>query len=358
LDKKTIATGARRLRVLDALRGLAAISVVLFHFTSGYGNVVKPHTPRLTYTFNYGYLGVELFFVISGFVILMTLEKSKSLVDFAVSRFARLYPPYIACGCITAVFIYLVGFNPQHITAKDGLIGLVMMSELTARPALDPSYWSLTYEVIFYIFAVLVYLSLEVRRIEIPCLIWLAIAFAGHLATGFQDAHNRIAVLLNVEYSFLFVLGMMVCRLSSGERSLLTWFTLAAAFGMSAFGARKHQELPVLVFMALIALFVGAVWLGAIGRLKLLEVAPLLLLGDISYSLYLVHQIAGYWVIERLEHAGVHSCLAIGVAVLSAIVTAVAIRSLVELRVQRAIRSAFAARFGGKPRLRSFQASA
>ena len=70
-----------------------------------------------------------------------------------------------------------------------------------------------------------------------------------------------------------------------------------------------------------------------------LNIAPLLFLGQISYSLYLVHQIAGYWVIQHLEGVGWDPDHAIWAAVMCAIVVATGVRNWVEVPAQKAIRS-------------------
>ena len=76
---------------LDALRGMAAMAVVVFHYTTrARNNGVQ------LFDFEIGHYGVQLFFCVSGFVIYWTLERSKTLMDFAVSRFSRLYPAYWA----------------------------------------------------------------------------------------------------------------------------------------------------------------------------------------------------------------------------------------------------------------------
>src|SRR3954469_15102112 len=82
-----------RLEGLDGLRGIAAASVMVYHYTAWYPFL---HGFDLTPAFPYGIFGVELFFVISGFVIFMTLERTRSLGQFAAARFARLYPAFLA----------------------------------------------------------------------------------------------------------------------------------------------------------------------------------------------------------------------------------------------------------------------
>lgn len=82
-----------RLAEVDALRGIAAMSVVLFHYTTRFTELfAPPYSP--TISFQNGHYGVNLFFIISGFVIFMTLERTSKPMDFVISRFSRLFPAY------------------------------------------------------------------------------------------------------------------------------------------------------------------------------------------------------------------------------------------------------------------------
>src|SRR5690348_9141450 len=80
-----------RIKGLDALRGVAACSVLVFHYTTNYQRVYGHHG-AMPFSFPYGPFGVQLFFLISGFVIFMTLEKTSRPSDFVRSRFSRLFP--------------------------------------------------------------------------------------------------------------------------------------------------------------------------------------------------------------------------------------------------------------------------
>lgn len=98
----------KRLYQIDLFRFIAALMVVLFHYTFR-GFIVNSSIvafPFLGFIFKYGYLGVDLFFMISGFVIYMSIENS-SLLNFLKSRIVRLYPAFWICVSITALFIYL-----------------------------------------------------------------------------------------------------------------------------------------------------------------------------------------------------------------------------------------------------------
>ncbi len=87
----------KRYQELDSLRGVAALMVVVFHFTMG--------RKEGQYLFNLGNTGVELFFIISGFVIFMSINKMKNSKEFIINRFTRLYPTYWTCVTFTFILI-------------------------------------------------------------------------------------------------------------------------------------------------------------------------------------------------------------------------------------------------------------
>jgi peptidoglycan/LPS O-acetylase OafA/YrhL len=317
---------------------MAALAVVLYHYTFGYTQVVGKHMPGLDLIATNGHLGVNLFFIISGFVILMTLERSAKAADFSVSRFARLWPAYLVCGGFTSLVIVVLGFNPQGLTVGDALLNVLMLNKVIGNVPIDPSYWTLTYEVLFYAGAAMIFFGLKLKRIEWACLAWLGLAFVARVSS-FDQNHLRLGVLLGVDFCHFFVLGMMIYLISQRRNSWLTMSTAILAFAMTLFGpAFNPGAMKLWQFMLLTALFAMVVWLVAERKIDFLNVAPLLFLGEISYSLYLVHQIAGYWVIRHLEAVGWDPDHAIWAAVLCAIVVATGVRKWVEVPAQKAIR--------------------
>jgi peptidoglycan/LPS O-acetylase OafA/YrhL len=327
-----------RLQGLDSLRGLAALAVVLYHYTFGYTQVVGKHMPGLDLIATDGHFGVYLFFIISGFVIFMTLERSAKAIDFSVSRFARLWPPYLVCAALTSLLIVVMDFNPHHLTVGDALLNVLMMNKVIGNVSIDLSYWTLTYEVLFYAGAATIFFGLKIKRIEWACLAWLGLSFAARVSS-FDQHHARLGVLLGVGFCHFFVLGMMIYLISQRRNSWLTMTTAVLAFAMTLFGpAFNPGSIKLWQYILLNALFALVVWLVAERKIRFLNVAPLLFLGEISYSLYLVHQIAGYWVIRYLEGVGWDPDHAIWAAVLCAIVVATCVRKWVEVPAQKSIR--------------------
>ena len=141
-----------RLKQLDSLRGFAALWVVIFHFSFGTkrwfeadeqtkGASIAPFLTNLE-----GLIPVYLFFIISGFVILMTLEQRQNLADFVVSRFARLFPAYWTCLAITIAVAVAWPMSVQPISPVVVLGNITMLQDFLAIQHIESVYWSLSVE--------------------------------------------------------------------------------------------------------------------------------------------------------------------------------------------------------------------
>ena len=142
--------GKTRLNILDALRGIAALGVVLYHYTTVY--VSKFGFPGSTIVFldssaNVGRYGVELFFIISGFVISMSIEKTDDIKLFAISRFSRLFPTFWFAVLFTSVFVFI---SRGQFDLSQFIANLTMVPNLLGYKNIDGSYWTLLYELVFY----------------------------------------------------------------------------------------------------------------------------------------------------------------------------------------------------------------
>jgi peptidoglycan/LPS O-acetylase OafA/YrhL len=147
-------------------------------------------------------------------------------------------------------------------------------------------------------------------------------------------------VLLNIEYANLFVLGMMLYYGSQRRTRRLTLPTFCAALLMTLFPPEfnaGHLSQPVYVTM--IVVFCVLIWLVAQSKGKLLDLKPLVFLGEISYSLYLIHQMAGFAVIRMLLHLGIGTNLAILFTISLMIGIASCLRAFVEKPAERWIKS-------------------
>ncbi|MGH3390425.1 MAG: acyltransferase family protein, partial [Actinomadura sp.] len=155
------------MRELDLLRFLAALGVLLFHYTGFGGGGPWPEPARAVFptlgeVTRYGYLGVDLFFVISGFVILMSAW-GRGPGDFAVSRVVRLMPAYWA-AVLLGLAIYLV-FGLGQGRPATVLPNLTMLQGGLGVRNVDAVFWTLWVELHFYVLmAILLTIGLTYRR--------------------------------------------------------------------------------------------------------------------------------------------------------------------------------------------------
>lgn len=149
MPHQPIAQSPNRLTEIDALRGLTAIAVVLFHYTTRYMGLYKFDTPP-TVLFPYGHYGVNLFLFISGFVIFMTLEKTRKPMDFVVSRFNLLFTVYWVAIFITLTVTHALGRPGKLVDFGSAVANMLMFQNLFRVPHVDGVYWTLEVELLFY----------------------------------------------------------------------------------------------------------------------------------------------------------------------------------------------------------------
>lgn len=299
---------------IDLLRFVAALAVVLFHLTfrGFHADHLSPVAyPELGPIFKYGYLGVECFFVISGYVVLLSAQ-GKTLGQFFTSRVMRLFPAYwVACTlCFVVVRLLGPGGVPLlEAPLKGYLYSLTMLQSFFGVRDLDGVYWTLSYEIGFYfLMAVLLAFGWLGRPARI---LW---ALAGWLAycalVGPEVGVNAFSLLLFPRYAPFFVVGMLLYLLqtSQGTRWQLYGLLgaayalgLQAAFARAAENVRNYAQpfsLPVVG-----GLFTGflLVFLLIIHRKINLGRAPwAAFVGALTYPLYLVHHNIGYVLLLRL----------------------------------------------------------
>ena len=326
-----------RLVELDALRGLAALGVVAFHYTTFYQQQIG-HRPPLPFGFAIGNYGVHLFFLISGFVIFMTLERTRGAMDFVVSRFSRLFPAYWAAIALTAAVVYTVGLPQQRLGLRDLALNATMLQQFLGGEHLDGSYWTLQVELFFYLQMLAWWMLGALRHVRWIVLGWLALALAyGESAQHQLHFSWALRELLIVRHIPFFALGIVFYRIHRDGARLPDLALLPCCLGVIAF---EHGSTLLLVGLACCLVFMAFVR----GWLRPLRAGPFVFLGTISYSLYLLHQAIGLALIHRMEAAGVPSPAAVAAAVAACVALATAVALGVERPAMQAIRTAWGRR--------------
>jgi peptidoglycan/LPS O-acetylase OafA/YrhL len=284
---------------LDSLRGIAVLAVVLYHYTFAYDFHFKLFSDHKFYLYH-GNLAVPLFFVISGFVIFLTLEKSKKKTDFLVSRFSRLYPSYWVAMFVTIIFVTVFPVPTLgHYTIKEIATNLTMLQGFTKIRLIDQVYWTLKMELTFYIIMYLLYLNKLLSKIEWACLAWLAFSL---ISSIFKIPFKKyLDVLFVLEYAPLFIAGINFYRIKNNGAGILNHIIIGLSFVVEVkWLLLMHPDenyMSVILLAGIYVLF----YLFAYGRLSWINNRVLLFLGSISYSLYLLHNVIGYSIIYRLR---------------------------------------------------------
>jgi peptidoglycan/LPS O-acetylase OafA/YrhL len=269
-----IVSVSRRVDVIEAMRGVAALAVALFHFTHGLTS------PVMTAIGSVGWLGVDVFFVISGFVIPLSLwGRNYGLRDFPkfmLRRLVRLEPAYLASIVLVIVLWHASalapGFRGHEASYSTGqvLSHLFYVVPLTGYTWLSPVYWTLAYEFVFYIVIGLSFPFLFRRPVEFTILFAVIAIAALTMLTGRVNPR-----LLE------FLIGILLMRgIAQRESRSLFWAVIALAL-LFCFGG-IHTA-------AAAALAAGVIFFFQDSRLGSWATA----LGAISYSLYLTHTTIG-----------------------------------------------------------------
>lgn len=317
-----------RIYILDSFRAIAIIAVMLYHYFSRFTfpkNSVSLYPYNDEYDFfRLGYLGVEFFFIISGFVIFFTLENTKSFPIFWVKRFIRLVPPIIICSIITFVIVnYLDVKNifPYSHDVKNFLPSISFISpqifnSLTSTNSwgyIDGSYWSLWPEVQFYLLSSLLYFYNKDTFIKNFMIVSLLLIL-GNTGVKFLETKQGFGFLSNQFFNFFeliidkgfnlinylpfFCLGFTFYILYKNYHSniktiLLIKFYLAflIVFVLFIQGGLDVPFINRLVTLIMILLFFAFIYKN--NYLYLLENKFLIKMGECSYIIYLIHQNIG-----------------------------------------------------------------
>lgn len=280
-----------RYQELDALRGIAAIFVLLFHcvlFADLWHSI-----------FLFGTTGVDLFFIISGFVMFFSIQKISSAKQFIVNRFSRLYPTYWAAVTFTFILIILEFVFKLHESQYDilGYLGnMTMFQYYLSIPDLDGPYWTLIIEMLFYIVIILLY-QLRMLRFLIPGGIVVSI-----ITTILCNYFYEIGIIKEIVYWFplvlylpLFLTGILFYQLYK-ERTQITYryicilLCLLIQISLFKFAGRSNYYLSVTQYSVMLGIFFLLFTFFIHNKLYFIVNRITLFLGKISYALYLIHQ--------------------------------------------------------------------
>lgn len=330
---------AARLLGLDALRFVAAAGVLLYHYTARWSQVwgepPEDVFPLFGQVISYAALGPEQFFVISGFVILMTAW-GRDVPHVVASRVARLYPAYWAAVLLTSFLLLVLWQDGKQITPTEAAVNLTMLQSLVDVRHVDGVYWTLWTELRFYVLMIaLVAIGLTRRRILMVCAIWPPLAWLA-LYTGIEPFET----LLVGAYAPFFAGGMLLYLMYRDGQAPLPWILLLGnvVFAVYQIVPRQFGTLSrntgfvpskPLIGVVVVLCFVTVAVL-ALTRLRSKGGAWMVTVGALTYPLYLIHEFWGWWIIS-LAHPELNRWASVAVAS----VFAVGLATLIHYTVER-----------------------
>lgn len=293
-----------RVNEIDLLRFIAAVAVMLFHY-SFRGHAADDFSivsyPLLAPSMKYGYLGVQLFFMISGFVILMTAAGG-NLAQFTKSRIIRLYPAYWACCTVTFLFTLALGAPRFVATFPQYLANMTMLNGFTGVPSIDGVYWSLNVELRFYI---LVAAILAIRRIDksqMFLIAWLIISIAVEMMPN-----PLLRFIFFTDYSAFFIAGAEFYLIWSQGFSPTRIAMVLICWGLATYDSMAFvptfeklykSDLNGFAIAAIITSFFIVMALVAAKKTGKFGEKNWVAIGALTYPLYLLHQHIGYMIFD------------------------------------------------------------
>lgn len=309
-----------RIKELDSLRGILAFLVLLSHYSGGYDSYYK-HTHYIP-NIDLANFAVCSFFVISGYVISMTLSSGKGYIHFISSRFSRLYPAFWASILITFTVIHLYPIRYRATDITETIINLTMLQNFLQVQEVDGVYWSLSIEIVFYIFCGLTYKFHNSKNVYLYITTLLSLQPVFH----YFLSDKNIFFTYFTTYQPYFIIGFCLFKM----KTIVDFnFLIVVILG----GINCYIYNSIIDYLLTVTLFV----LFKNNKLRFLSFKYSGLLGTISYPLYLCHQNIGYVIISYLKNYQINSYISILIATLTSITIALTIHLIVEKRINRLV---------------------
>ena len=333
----------KRIIELDALRAISCLNLLLFHFTWVYQHKYGfESAPAML--FPYGKYGVQLFFMLSGFVNVMTLIGKRGVSDFIAARFIRIFPSYWLVIALNVLLFSWLPFFQQTPTVAETAANATTLPRLFGFDNMEPVTWTLQVEMLFYAFLAIITwrkgfgrLPQILLAVVTGCLLF-SVASAT-IASAWPQSSVRSSLFL-IEQLFivrnfpLFAMGMLLNEIKSGRGN--KWMHVASIiyFGIvfHAIDHRDHNPAATVMLFSLLAA-------SAYGKVPVLRFKFFIFLSFISYPLYLFHNNIGSACMKSLMMLGCETHLAILIVFGLSIAMATALTKWFEQPITKRLRS-------------------
>lgn len=286
---------------LQAVRGLAALCIVLYHYTSRYNDIeyVTKHG-FWPFELSYGSFAVSLFFMISGYLTSMAVARREDPITFIKKRINRLYPTFWTALIVTYLVTTLFDMGSVSLIALVANISMVPM--LLGVEPVDGVYWSQQYELLFYLFILFLLRYNSNWRLVRWGVIFLSLISCITYFVQFEIPMllaKLLRVLFFTEYSSTFVMGLVVGLYDNKMMDKKMCFSTIIISLLSLYlWHGLLLSLSSAVFLICIV-YVVHVPKSVANRDNFIT-RPLAFIASISYPLYLIHQKIGYIIISEI----------------------------------------------------------
>lgn len=283
-------TTVKNVPVLNSLRAIAALSVCLYHFITTVTGFVSNET--ILYLFSFGHYGVQMFFVISGFIIPWSMfhnnYKINNFFVFTAKRLIRLEPPYVISLLLAILHTYLRALGPHYngvdITPSMKQVALhfgYLIPFFEGEKWIRPVYWTLAIEFQYYITIGLLFNFIWSQKwYQRVCTYVLFLLSPLVFKPSFLPCHLPV-----------FLLGIVLCLFKTGTIQKKE-FILCTAGTLLAILLYSGSATLVFSGATFFAILYGSEVKSKVGDF----------LGNISYSLYLFHSLSGMIILNYFAH--------------------------------------------------------
>jgi peptidoglycan/LPS O-acetylase OafA/YrhL len=290
--------------------------------------------PKLSWIAAYGWTGVELFFLISGFVICMSCW-GRNLGDFFRSRVMRLYPAYWVAVSATALVLVAWPTVRESPPYSDVFANLTMLHQPMGIGHVDGVYWTLWTELRFYLlFAIVVWRGVTYHRTVLFCALW---SVAAVFARGADN--DFLKEVVEPHYAPFFIGGVALFLVYRFGPNLLLWGIVGFSWLLAQHEIvaeiphevdANHAHLSRAICVGLISVFYILMALLALGRLNWVTWRGFTILGALTYPLYLLHENIGWTMIYRLHERKIAPYVILAVVFATMLVASWLLHRLVE----------------------------
>ena len=323
-----INTKKDRYAYIDNLRAVAIILVVLFHYTYHYESEYLLRSDNWSLEIaKFGWSGVDLFFIISGYCIAMTITRTHNFFEFIVRRGARLYPGYLVCGILTLTFYSVFELPGREVGWFVGFMNLIFANFIPKLnfQYIDGIYWALIVEMKFYLFFGIIFFL--IKDLSKSIYFWFIFCFIGNILLFTGNITNTFLMSI-FPHANLFLLGLSIYyykKISIFSKILIFTFLIISILVNNRYAGFEIY----FISMISIAFFI-------LHKKVDFKIKYLPYLGILSYTWYLTHNAIGIIIIRELNKLNFQN-MSIFVAIIFTLLLSYLVFNFIEIKLKSQI---------------------